>query len=134
MKDYAIVSLENDQLLMNNGSWDVKVSLDEIEMILMPPGPSALGRILGGAAGGYAGMCVGLCASIIIFPQAIGVGGSDGELVAGRILIFSGIIGGVYYGRKLGGNILKGQPEVLADMSMWTLDEKKEWIQTNLIY
>jgi len=29
---------------------------------------------------------------------------------------------------------LKGQPEILADMTMWTLDEKKEWIQTNLIY
>jgi len=134
MKDVAIVGLENDQLLMNNGSWDVKVSLDEVEMILDPPGPSTLGRFLGGAVGGYAGMCVGLCVSIIIFPQAIGVGGSDEELAAGRILIFSGIIGGAYYGRKLGRNILKGQPEVLADMSMWTLDEKKEWIQTNLIY
>jgi len=133
MKDVAIVGLENDQLLMNNGSWDVKVSLDEVEMILDPPGPSTLGRFLGGAVGGYAGMCVGLCVSIIIFPQAIGVGGSDEELAAGRILIFSGIIGGAYYGRKLGRNILKGQPEVLADMSMWTLDEKKEWIQTNLI-
>ena len=133
MKDYQITGMENDQLLLNNGSWDVKVSLDEVEMILDPPGPSTLGRFLGGAVGGYAGMCVGLCVSIIIFPQAIGVGGSDEELAAGRILIFSGIIGGAYYGRKLGRNILKGQPEVLADMSMWTLDEKKEWIQTNLI-
>ena len=133
MKDYQINGIENDQLVLNNGKWDVKVSLDEVEMILMPPGPSTLGRFLGGAVGGYAGMCVGLCASIIIFPRAIGVGGSDGELTAGRILIISGLVGGAYYGRKLGGNLLKGQPEVLADMSMWTLDEKKEWIQTNLI-
>jgi hypothetical protein len=78
-------------------------------------------------------VCVWVYVRVYYFSSSIGVGGSDGELTAGRILIISGIVGGAYYGRKLGGNLLKGQPEVLADMAMWTLDEKKEWIQTNLI-
>ena len=50
------------------------------------------------------------------------------------IFMAAGAATGVYYGRKFGGNFLKGQPEVLANMTMWTLDEKREWILTNLIY
>jgi len=131
MKDVAIVGLENDQLLINNGSWDVKVSLDEIEMILIPPGPSVLGRFLGGAIGGYCGMAGGCVLGILIFPRSIGA--SEEGINGLRAMFLVGLIAGNYYGKKIGGNYLKGQPEVLADMSMWTLEEKKEWIQTNLI-
>ena len=50
------------------------------------------------------------------------------------IFMAAGAAAGLYYGRKFGENFLKGQPEVLANMAMWTLDEKREWILTNLIY
>ena len=58
----------------------------------------------------------------------------NGGVVLMGIFMAAGAAAGVYYGRKFGGNFLKGQPEVLANMSMWTLDEKREWILTNLIY
>jgi hypothetical protein len=130
MKDVAIVGLENDQLLINNGSWDVKVSLDEIEMILMPPGPSVLGQILGGFFCGYGGLIGGCLTGVMMFPGSF----NNDEGTLPGLFMLAGAAAGIYYGRKLGGGFLKGQPEVLADMSMWTLDEKKEWIQTNLIY
>jgi hypothetical protein len=60
-------------------------------------------------------------------------GGSDSEQGVSAVVIAS-LLAGAYYGKIFGGNFLKGQPEILADMTMWTLDEKKEWIQTNLIY
>ncbi len=132
MKDVAIVGLENDQLLINNGSWDVKVSLDEIEMILMPPGPSVLGQILGGFFCGYGGALGGCLIGVMMVPGSFS-NNNDGPPLFGLFML-AGAAAGAYYGRKLGGGFLKGQPEVLADMSMWTLDEKKEWIQTNLIY
>ena len=49
------------------------------------------------------------------------------------IFMAAGAATGVYYGRKFGENFLKGQPKVLANMAMWTLNEKKEWIQNSLI-
>ena len=58
---------------------------------------------------------------------------ADSEQGVSAVVIAS-LLAGAYYGKKFGGNFLKGQPEILADMTMWTLDEKKEWIQTNLIY
>ena len=128
LKDYQINAIEGDNLVINNGDWDVNVPLDEVEMILKPPGPSPLGQILGGAIGGYGGLCVGFIAGLIIFG-----GGSDSEQGVSAVVIAS-LLAGAYYGKKVGGSFLKGQPEILADMTMWTLDEKKEWIQTNLIY
>jgi hypothetical protein len=134
MKDYQINDIENDQLVLNNGKWDVKVSLDEVEMILSPPKPGLLGQILGGGLGGYCGGVVGFIPGFCIWIIAggtTGPGGPDGSIILATGLVGAGA--GIYYGSKFGGNLLKGQPEVLADMAMWTLDEKKEWIQNNLI-
>lgn len=128
MKNYQIVGFENDQLTLNNGSWDVSVSLDEVEMILDSPGPSPLGQIAGGAIGGYGGICIGFIAGSIIFG-----GGSEGEEGVLAVGIAS-VLAGAYYGSKAGGNFLKGQPEIIVDMTMWTVEEKKEYIQTNFIY
>ena len=128
MKDYQIDGIEEDQLVLNNSSWDVKVSLDEVEMILKPPpGPSPFGQILGGAIGGYGGICVGFIVGSIAF------GGLKNEEGVGAVIIVS-LFGGAYYGSKVGGNFLKRDPEIIVDMTMWTVDEKKEFIQTNLIY
>ena len=124
LKDYHITGIETDQLLLNNGSWDAKISLEEIQLISTPPGASPLGQIIGGAIGGYGGCCVGAIGGMIAFRgQENGV----------RVFALAGVLGGVYYGKRLGGNLLKGEPEILADMTMWTVEEKREWIQYNLI-
>ena len=131
LKDYHITGIETDQLLLNNGNWDAKISLEEIQLISTPPGASTLGQIIGGTIGGYGGMCVGFLAGVIIFPQSLGV--REEGINGLRAIIISGIFGGVYYGKRIGGNLLKGKPEILADMTMWTVEEKREWIQYNLI-
>ena len=128
LKDYQINAIEGDNLVINNGDWDVNVPLDEVEMILKPPGPSPLGQILGGAIGGYGGFCVGFIAGVIIFG-----GGSNSEQGVLAVGITS-LLAGAYYGSKVGGGILKGEPEIIADLGFMTLAEKKEYIQTNLIY
>ena len=128
LKDYQINAIEGDNLVINNGDWDVNVPLDEVEMILKPPGPSPLGQILGGAIGGYGGICVGFIAGVIIFG-----GGSNSEQGVLAVGITS-LLAGAYYGSKVGGDILKGEPEIIADLGFMTLAEKKEYIQTNLIY
>ena len=130
LKDYQINAIEGDNLVINNGDWDVNVPLDEVEMILKPPGPSPLGQILGGAIGGYGGICVGFIAGSIIFGNLLGGGSVRGV----RAVIIASVIAGAYYGSKLGGGILKGEPEIIADLGFMTLAEKKEYIQTNLIY
>ena len=130
LKDYQINAIEGDNLVINNGDWDVNVPLDEVEMILKPPGPSPLGQILGGAIGGYGGICVGFIAGSIIFGNLLG-GGSEGGVLAVGI---TSLLAGAYYGSKVGGGILKGEPEIIADLGFMTLAEKKEYIQTNLIY
>ena len=128
LKNYQINAIEGDNLVINNGDWDVNVPLDEVEMILKPPGPSRLGQILGGAIGGYGGICVGFIAGVIIFG-----GGSNSEQGVLAVGITS-LLAGAYYGSKVGGGILKGEPEIIADLGFMTLAEKKEYIQTNLIY
>ena len=132
MKDIRIIGIEKDQLVLNNGSWDVKVPLADIESIALSPGPSSRGQFLGKNLGACGGMCVGFLAGVIVFPQSLGISGRG--INGLRAFIIAGALGGGYFGRKMGGNYLKADPEVLADMAMWTLDEKKEWIQTNLIY
>jgi uncharacterized protein YcfJ len=59
---------------------------------------------------------------------------NDEEISGLKVFIIAGALGGSYYGQKVGANYLKGEPEMLVDMTMWTVDEKKEYIQTNLIY
>ena len=130
LKDYQINAIEGDNLVINNGDWDVNVPLDEVEMILKPPGPSPLGQILGGAIGGYGGICVGFIAGSIIFGNLLGGGSVRGV----RAVIIASVIAGAYYGSKFGGFFLKGEPEIIADLGFMTLAEKKEYIQTNLIY
>jgi hypothetical protein len=132
MKDYQINGFENDQLVLNNGSWDVKVPLDEIELIAVPPGPSGLGQFLGKNVGACGGMCVGFLAGVVVFPRSLGV--SNKGINGLRAFIIAGALGGSYYGQKVGANYLKREPEMLVDMTMWTVDEKKEYIQTNLIF
>ena len=129
LKDYQINSIEGDNLVINNGDWDVKIQIAEIELIALPPKLGIIGQVVGGGIGGYCGGIGGCLIGVMIFPAAF----NDGE---SQLLIFmaAGAAAGVYYGSKFGGNLLKGKPEILVDMTMWTLEEKKEYIQTNLIY
>ena len=131
IKDYQINAIEENELVINNGSWDVKLPITDIERIALSPGPSGLGQFLGKNLGACGGMCVGFLAGVIVFPQSLGV--REEGINGLRAFIIAGALGGSYYGRKMEGNYLKADPKVLADMSMWTVDEKKEWIQTNLI-
>ena len=132
--NYQINAIDDDELVVNNGNWDVKISIADIELIALPPKPALFGQLLGGGVGGYCGGVVGSIPGFFIWIIAggtTGPGGPDGSIILATGLVGAGA--GIYYGSKFGGNLLKGQPEVLADMAMWTLDEKKEWIQTNLI-
>ena len=131
MKDIRIIDIEKDQLVLNNGSWDVKVPLADIESIALSPGPSSRGQFLGKNVGACGGLLVGLIAGVIVFPRS---DVNDEEISGLKVFIIAGALGGSYYGQKVGANYLKGEPEMLVDMTMWTVDEKKEYIQTNLIY
>ena len=131
MKDIRIIDIEKDQLVLNNGSWDVKVPLAEIESIALSPGPSSRGQFLGKNVGACGGLLVGFIAGVIVFPRS---DVNDEEISGLKVFIIAGALGGSYYGQKVGANYLKGEPEMLVDMTMWTVDEKKEYIQTNLIY
>ena len=131
MKDIRIIDIEKDQLVLNNGSWDVKVPLADIESIALSPGPSSRGQFLGKNVGACGGLLVGFIAGVIVFPRS---DVNDEEISGLKVFIIAGALGGSYYGQKVGANYLKGEPEMLVDMTMWTVDEKKEYIQTNLIY
>ena len=131
MKDIRIIGIEKDQLVLNNGSWDVKVPLADIESIALSPGPSSRGQFLGKNVGACGGLLVGFIAGVIVFPRS---DVNDEEISGLKVFIIAGALGGSYYGQKVGANYLKGEPEMLVDMTMWTVDEKKEYIQTNLIY
>ena len=133
LKDYQINAIEGDNLVINNGDWDVKIPIEEIELIALPPKPGLLGQILGGFICGYGGLCVGFIAGSIIFGTLLGGGGSE-ETRGVLAVSIASVIAGAYYGSKLGGGILKGEPEIIADLGFMTLAEKKEYIQTNLIY
>ena len=134
MKDYQINDIENDQLVLNNGSWDIKIPIAEIELIALPPKPGLLGQILGGFICGYGGLCVGFIAGSIIFGYLPFSGRSE-ETEKGVLAVgITSLLAGAYYGSKLGGGFLKGEPEIIADLGFMTLAEKKEYIQTNLIY
>ena len=130
LQDYQINGVENDELVINNGNWDVKIPLDELELITLPPKPGTLGQLIGGGLGGYCGGVVGLVLGFITWGVT-GAHENGGFIVVGGAL--GGAIAGAYYGSRFGGNLLKGPPETLVDMAMWTLDEKKEWIQNSLI-
>ncbi len=132
MKDYQINAIEGDNLVINNGDWDVKISLAEIELIALPPGPCGLGQFLGKNVGACGGLLVGFIAGVIVFPKSLGV--REEGMYGLQAFIIAGALGGGYFGRKMGGNYLKADPEILVDMNMWTVVEKKEYIQTNLIY
>ena len=130
LQDYQINGVENDELVINNGNWDVKIPLGELEFIALPPKPGTLGQLIGGGLGGYCGGVVGLVLGFITWGVT-GAHENGGFIVVGGAL--GGAIAGVYYGSRFGGNLLKGPPETLVDMAMWSLDEKKEWIQNSLI-
>ena len=130
LKDYQINAIEGDNLVINNGDWDVKIPIEEIELIALPHKPGLLGQILGGFICGYGGLCVGFIAGSIIFGNLLGGGSEQGVLAVG----ITSLLAGAYYGSKVGGGILKGEPEIIADLGFMTLAEKKEYIQTNLIY
>ncbi|MBC8344621.1 MAG: hypothetical protein H8E56_00010 [Candidatus Marinimicrobia bacterium] len=129
LENYQINAIEGDNLVINNGDWDVKIPIEEIELIALPPKPGLLGQVAGGVIGGYGGALGGCLIGVMIFPAAFNDGGS--QFV---IFMLAGAAAGVYYGSKLGGGFLKGKPEVIADLGFMTLAEKKDWIQTNLIY
>ena len=129
LKDYQINSIEGDNLVINNGDWDVKIQIAEIELIALPPKLGILGQVVGGGIGGYCGGIGGCLIGVMIFPAAFNDGGSQFVF-----FMLAGAAAGVYYGSKFGGNLLKGKPEIIADLGFMTLAEKKEYIQTNLIY
>ena len=52
MKDYQINAIEGNELVINNGSWDVKLPITDIERIALSPGPSGRGQFLGAAISG----------------------------------------------------------------------------------
>jgi len=131
MKDYRITAIDGDELVINNGNWDVKVPLAEIELIANPPKPGLLGQVLGGGLGGYCGLFVGMISGFIA-STVIAENGVGNSTVVG-VFAVAGLAAGVHYGSKFGGKLLKGQPETLVDMTMWTIEEKKGWIQNNLI-
>ena len=129
LKDYQINAIEGDNLVINNGDWDVKIQIAEIELIALPPKLGILGQVVGGGIGGYCGGIGGCLIGVMIFPAAFNDGGSQFVF-----FMLAGAAAGVYYGSKFGGNLLKGKPEIIADLGFMTLAEKKEYIQTNLIY
>ena len=129
LKDYQINAIEGDNLVINNGGWDVKIPLAEIELIALPPKPGLLGQAIGGGLGGWLGVLGGCIVSVLIFPAAF----NDGGPQLGLFMLAGGATG-AYYGSKVGGGILKGKPEIIADLGYMTLAEKREYIQTNLIY
>ncbi len=129
LENYQINAIEGDNLVINNGDWDVKIPIEEIELIALPPKPGLLGQVAGGVIGGYGGGIGGCLIGVMIFPAAFNDGGPQLGL-----FMLAGAAAGVYYGKKVGGNFLKGEPEILVDMTMWTLEEKKKYLQTNLIY
>jgi len=134
LKNYQINAIEGDNLVINNGDWDVKIPIEEIELIALPPKPGLLGQILGGFICGYGGLCVGFIAGSIIFGYLPFSGRSE-ETEKGVLAVgITSLLAGAYYGSKVGGGILKGEPEIIADLGFMTLAEKKEYIQTNLIY
>ena len=131
MKDYRITAIDGDELVINNGNWDMKVPLVEIELIANPPKPGLLGQVLGGGLGGYCGLFVGMISGFIA-STVIAENGVGNSTVVG-VFAVAGLAAGVHYGSKFGGKLLKGQPEIMVDMTMWTIEEKKGWIQNNLI-
>ena len=131
MKDYQINAIEGNELVINNGSWDVKLPITDIERISLSPGPGSRGQFLGKNVGACGGLLVGFIAGVIVFPRS---DVNDEEISGLKVFIIAGALGGGYFGRKMGGNYLKADPEILVDMTMWTVVEKKEYIQTNLIY
>jgi len=76
-------------------------------------------------------MIVGFVAGVIVFPRSLGV--REEGLNGLRAFIIAGLVAGGYYGKKYGGNYFRGEPELLANMAKWSSDEKKTFIQTNLI-
>ena len=129
-KDYQINGIEGDELIINNGNWDVKIPLDELELILRPPKPGLLGKVLGGGLGGYCCGAVGIFLGLVAWVIAGGQDSTEGIIMGTGL---AGALAGAYYGSRFGGNLLKGQPELMVDMNMWTVDEKKEWFQNSLI-
>jgi len=110
----------------------MKISIKNVELIALPPKPSILGQIIGGGIGGYCGGIAGLIPGFLIW---IGMGGSTGGSgPSGKIIIATAFAGaGAYYGLKKGGKYLSRKPKIVANMSNWTLNEKKTFIQSKLI-
>jgi len=130
IKDYHINAIDGDKLVINNG-WDMKISIAEIERIALPPPPSASGQFWGKQLGSCVGLMGGLIAGVIVFPKSLGV---RNEGINGlRAFIIAGAFAGAYYGKKLAGKRFKDKPETLVNMSAMTLEEKKAFIQSNLI-
>ena len=75
-------------------------------------------------------MFVGMISGFI--ASALAENGVGNSTVVG-VFAVAGLAAGVHYGSKFGGKLLKGHPETLVDMTMWTIEEKKGWIQNNLI-
>ncbi|SVD11381.1 uncharacterized protein METZ01_LOCUS364235, partial [marine metagenome] len=95
-------------MIINNGNWDVKIPLDELELILRQPKPGLLGQVLGGGLFGYCGCAVGMVLGLVAWSIAGGHDSTEGIIMGTGI---AGAIAGAYYGSRFGGNLLKGQPE-----------------------
>ena len=91
LQDYQINGVENGELVINNGNWDVKIPLDELELIALPPKPGTLGQLVGGGLGGYCGGVVGLVLGFITW-------GVTGAHENGGFIVVGGALGGAIAG------------------------------------
>jgi hypothetical protein len=131
LENCQINTLDGDDLIISSGELDMKISISKINIISKSPPPSTKGQYLGKNIGGCGGMIVGFISGVIVFPKSLGV--REEGLNGLRAFIIAGLVAGGYYGKKYGGNYFRGEPELLANMAKWSSDEKKTFIQTNLI-
>ena len=132
--NYNIKSIESDVIRANDGSRDIIISINEIERIVLPGESSMFGKIIGGGVGGYCGAVVGFIPGFMIWVSMGGSTGPGGP--SGTIIFVTAALGataGLIGGSKVGGNLLGSKPQVIADFRTWTLEEKKDFIRTNLI-
>jgi hypothetical protein len=134
LANYSINSIEGDVIIANKGFRNIKISINENERIELPERPTLRSKKLGGIFGAYAGFVAGYSVGTLI---VFSTGGNVYDSLTEAPIITTGLIGAYLFARKSSikgmkfGGILEA--EIVADFSDWTLDEKKDFIRTNII-